>query len=289
MGLLTNLFKLVVPTLPAGYCPSSYQQLANDIIGGAQITFLIDTGNFLYNYGSSTPAPENRIFPWLNTDDGRWYTFQLGLWVSPVSPRDLVDGFRQMYLPAQGTPISTVWSLDAGDGTDGQPTLPDGTVNPSYVAPTVTTGAMWIVDYQMNGRFPVGAGEIPDSDLGAGKASVGIAQTGDSFGRSGEYAHTLTGDEGAVDQHTHPVGEFNVVGDDAFFNKTTDTTVPTYSGQYITGSGPLVPQTLTVANIFTLKANDGKGLVSVPHNTMPPYMGVWWLKHTSRRFYTRPA
>lgn len=278
MGLLTNLWKIVGPTLPSGYCPTSFQELSDALFGGAQVTFLIDTGNFLYNYGNATPAPENRIFPWLNTDDNLWWNFKFGLWIAPVSPRDLVDGFRQMYLPSAGTLESVVWGLDQGDGTD-----------PSVTPPTATTGAMWQVDHTIDGRFPVAAGIIPGSDLGSGNASVGIAQTGDSFGRSGEYAHQLTGLEGAVDQHVHPVGEFNVVGDDAFFNKTSETTVPTYSGQYITGSGPLIPQSLTVANIYTLKANDGNGVTSAKHNTMPPYMGVWWLKHTSRQFYTRPA
>jgi hypothetical protein len=292
MGLLTNLFKLVQPTLPAGYCPTSYQQLTDDLIGGTQVTFLIDTGNFLYNYGSSTPAPENRIFPWYCTLDNLWYNFQYGLWVSPVAPRDTVDGFRQMYLPAAGTLISTVWSLDSGDGTDGQPYLADNTTpNPAYVAPTATTGAMWIVDYAMNGRFPLGAGIIPDSDLGSGDASVGIAQTIDSFGREGEYAHLLTEDEGAVGQHDHPFGLANPGNNDAFFNQlNAPVATPTWNGYYITGSGSgstIIAE--TTADLSTLPSNDGYGKVSDKHNTMPPYMGVWWLKHTSRRYYTRPA
>lgn len=289
MGLLTNLFKLIQPTLPSGYCPTSYQQLVDDVIGGTQVTFLIDNGNFLYNYGSSTPAPENRIFPWYNTSNNRWYNFQLGMWVSPVAPRDLVDGFRQMYLPSAGTPINTAWSLDEGDGTDGQPTLPDGSVNPSYVPPTTTTGAMWIVDYQLNGRFPLGAGIIPDSDLGGGDASVGIAQTGDSFGREGEYAHQLTGDEGAVANHVHPMGYGNTGTGDLGLNFVIpDVTTPSYN-TFFNSSGAPSGAATTLANLITLQANDGNGVVSDKHNTMPPYIGVWWLKHTSRRFYTLPA
>ena len=291
MGLLANLWKLVGPTLPSGFCPTTFQELSDAIINGTQVTFLIDTGNFLYNYGSATPAPENRIFPWLNTDDGLWYNFKFGLWVSPVSPRDTVDGFRQMYLPAQGTPIATVWSLDSGDGTDGQPTLPDGSANPGYVSPTATTGAMWIVDYVLNGRFPLAAGIIPGSDLGSGAASVGIAQTGDSFGREGEYAHELTADEGAQDSHTHPFGVADPTSDDAFFNVIgpPSVTVPPYNAHFITGSGHGLQIAETTANLYTLPPNDGKGLTADPHNTMPPYIGVWWLKHTQRRYYTRPA
>lgn len=286
MGLLTNLFRLIGPTFPSGFCPKSYQELSDAIINGTQLTFLIDTGNFLYNYGSSTPAPENRIFPWLNTDDGLWYNFKFGLWVTPISPRDAVNGFRQMYLPAQGTPISTVWSLDSGDGTDGQPTLPDGSPNPSYVVPTATTGAMWIVDYTMNGRFPLGSGIIPNSDLGSGDASVGIAQTGDSFGREGEYAHELTDAEGATGQHIHPFGRYDSGA--ANFGFKPNTTVPVYTATVVqginTGTAPD-----TVANLFTLPTNDGNGVTPTKFNEMPPYIGVWWLKHTARRYYTRPA
>lgn len=283
MGLLTNLWKLIGPTFPAGYCPTSYQELSDAIINGTQVTFLIDTGNYLYNYGSTTPAPENRIYPWLNTDDGLWYNFKFGMWVSPVAPRDLVDGFRQMYLPVQGTLESAVWSLDSGDGTD--PSV-SGNV-------TLYSGAMWAVDHSMDGRFPVGAGTVPNSDLGSGSAQIGIAQPADSFARQGEYAHLLTDAEGAVGGHTHPFGLTNLAGgghaDDAFFAHTAVIPTTAYDGYYVTGSGVVVQATENQANLYTLKANDGNGVTSVAHNTMPPYLGVWWLKHTARKYYTRPA
>ena len=55
MSLLTQLVRLIPPSLRPGYCPSTYQELANDLIGGTRLTFLINNGNYLYNYGSSTP------------------------------------------------------------------------------------------------------------------------------------------------------------------------------------------------------------------------------------------
>lgn len=283
MGLLTNLFKLVSPTLPAGYCPTSFQQLADDFFNGAQVTFLIDTGNSFYNYGSATPAPENRIFPWLNTDDNLWWNFKFGLWISPVSPRDLVNGFRQMYLPAAGTLESAVWSLDSGDGTD-----------PSVTPPNAagTTGAMWKVDHTLDGRFPIGAGQIPGSDLGSGLASVGIAQTSDSFSRSGEYAHKLIADE--MRAHWHGVGDdgapgggdppimihrdWNIVG--GIIRRFEDT-----SGTETWGDGALLAAgTMGTTNPLADVIN-----LSDAHNTMPPYIAVWWLQHTTRKYYTRNA
>lgn len=293
MGLLTNLFRLTGPTLPAGYCPTSFQQLADDFFNGSQVTFLIDTGSSFFNYGSATPAPENRIFPWLNTDDGLWWNFKFGLWVAPVSPRDTVDGFRQMYRPPQGTLQSVVWTLDSGDGTDGQPTLPDNSPNPGYVAPTQTTGAMWIVDYQLNGRFPLGVGIIPNSDLGAGDAQVGVSQTGDSFGREGEYAHKLIADE--MRAHWHGVGTDGVVGgnDPPIMISRAWNVAPTNLTQRLQdspgagtwGDGPLFSAgTMGSTNPMTDVVNLSDG-----HQNMPPFIGVWWLQHTARRYYTRPA
>lgn len=283
MSLLTSLFRLVGPTLPAGWCPSTYQELADGLINGTQVTFLIDSGNFLYNYGSATPAPENRIYPWLYTPNGRWYTFQFGMWVAPVDPAELVDDFVKLWVPTAGTPESDLWSLDEGDGTD--PSVP-GNV-------TSTTGAMWQVFSTLAGRFPLGVGTIPDSDLGGGDASVGISQTGDTFGRQGEYAHQLTGAEGAVDQHTHPFGLSNNAagpnGDDAYFAQQGTTTVTGYNGTYITGSNGVIQAPLTQADLYTLKANNNAGVTSTKHQNMPPFLGVYFIKHTARTFYTLPA
>lgn len=293
MGLLTNLFKLVAPTLPSGYCPTSYQQLVDDIINGTQVTFLIDTGNSFYNYGSATPAPENRIFPWYNTNNNRWYNFQLGMWVSPVNPADLVSNFVKLWIPPQGTLVNDLFSLDEGDGTDPRPLLPDGSPNPSYVAPTATTGAMWTTVDSMQGRVPIGVGTIPDSDLGAGDASVGVSQPADSFGREGEYAHELTEAEGAVGAHTHKFGITNNDGgssaDDAFFSKGALETTENYTGWYVQGGGSPISQGFSQANLETLAANLGAGVESDKHNNMQPYLGVWFITHTARRFYVLPA
>lgn len=284
MGLLTNLFKLTGPTLPSGYCPTSFQQLADDFFNGAQVTFLIDTGSSFFNYGSATPAPENRIFPWLNTDDGLWWTFNFGLWVSPVNQSDLVDGFRRMYLPVAGTLESIVWILDGGDGTDPSVTPPN---------PAGTTGAMWKVDHNMDGRFPLGSGVIPNSDLGSGAASVGIAQIADSFGRQGEYAHKLIADE--MRAHFHGVGTDGQPGggDPPVMISRAWNVAPTAlterledtPGSATWGDGALFSAgTMGSTNPISDVINTSDG-----HNTMPPFMGVWFLQHTSRRYRTRPA
>lgn len=292
MGLLANLWKLVGPTLPNGFCPKSFQELADALINGTQVTFLIDNGNFLYNYGRDTPAPENRIFPWYNTRFNRWYRFQSGLWCSPVNPSDLVADFVKLWIPAPGTLESALWSLDEGDGTDPMPFLADGvTPNPAYVAPTPTTGAMWMVVRSMTGRVPIGVGEIPTSDLGSGPASVGVSQPADSFGRAGEYAHLLSDAEGGVGTHTHPIGKFDqtFATADHVLNKVALTPTAPYTGYFTAGGGTTAANPETDADIYTLQANNGNGVTAVKHNNMQPYLGVYFITHTSRLYYTLPA
>lgn len=172
MSILTSLFRLVPPSLRAGHCYANVQELVNDAIGGTQVTFLIQTGQFLYNYGATTPTSDNRLWPWLRTTDGRWYTFQFGMWCSPMDPSQREPSFRRMWKPAHPTPESALWSVDGGDGTD-----------PNTVPPTATTGAAWRVDHDMDGVFPVGVGVVPGTSPAQ---SITLHQTG------GEYEHVLT-------------------------------------------------------------------------------------------------
>lgn len=257
--------------MPTGWCPQTYQELIDAIINGTQVTFLIDTGNFLYNMGSVTPDPENRIFPWLFTGDGtyygRWYTFNYGLWVSPMDPSSRETTFRKMWKPANGTLESAVWSLDQGSGED-----------PSIVLPTATDGATWEVDHDMDGIFPVGVGTIPGSS-----DSIALGDTG------GEYEHTLTEAEGAVGQHVHPMGFGNTGTGDLglnFVNPAVST--PAYS-TFFNSSGAPSGTTTTSANLVTLPANNGSGVTADPFKIYPKYRGIYWVKPTARKFYTLPA
>lgn len=141
----------------------------------------------------------------------------------------------------------------------------------------------------MAGRVPIGVGIIPGSDLGAGDASVGVSDTVDSLGNTGEYAHKLTGDEGAVEDHVHPTGVCDPATDDGFFNIEASRPTSNWLGHYITGSGGTPATAETTANLLTLKAADGAGVVADKHNNMQPYLGVYFITHTARKFYVLPA
>lgn len=254
MSLLTSLFKLLPPSFKAGYCPKTVQQLANDIISGTQVTFLIQSGNFIFNYGSATPTADNRIFPWLNTTTGLWFTFQFGLWAAPYPvPADP----NVIWLYTGTNDAAGLWVFDGGDGTDPAGAPP----------PTPITGSFWQVKTELSARFPVGVGTLPST------TAIPLAGIG------GEEKHSLTVDE--MPPHTHP---FKVIA----YNSAAS------------GSGALTGGTNNNPNDGEFNGiTDNAGGVSngatppvytvTPHNTMPPYFGLYFIKRTARQFKTLPA
>lgn len=274
MSLLTQLIRLIPPSFKPNYCPKTWQQLANDVISGTQATFLVQAGNFLYNYGSTTPSPENRIYPWLNTPTGRWYTFQFGLWVSPhpIAPNSYL---RQLWTGTNdGTPATGIWAYDEGNG-----------VSPLVVAPTQTTGPFWQVDSTFDARMPIGPGTT------AGGTVITTDGQNPATSSGGSDQHTLTDAEGATGTHQHPFGLTNPGNDDAFFRKNgAAATVPGYTGYYITGSNGNIETGQTTADLVTLPpGTDGKGVTPTAFSILNPYRGAFIIGRTNRIFYTLAA
>jgi microcystin-dependent protein len=170
-----TLITLTPPSLPVGYCPLNYQTLANDIISGTQATFNSSIGNSFFNFGSSTPALNNQVYPWLD-EDGNWWVFNGGYW-NRKHPVSITSSERRIFI---GT-TNDLLSYDGGDGTS----------NP----PTNYTGAMWEVDTNFQARFPVGAGTFAASGV------VTVGGTTTSTAIAGEDQHTLTVPE--IPAHTH--------------------------------------------------------------------------------------
>ena len=169
-----TLITLTAPSLPANYCPASYQKLANDIIGGTQATFNSTIGNSFFNFGPTYPAINNRIFPWLD-QDGNWWIYDQSLWLR----KNIVaaSGYdRRIFV---GT-TTDLLSYDGGDGT---------------ATATTTTGPMWEVDTEFEARFPVGVGAFVAS------GAVAVMGKATSTAIVGEDQHTLTIPE--MPAHTH--------------------------------------------------------------------------------------
>lgn len=267
MGILANLFRMVGPTLRPGYCPTSWQQLSNDIISGTQLTALIDLGSVTFNFGATTPIPEMRIFPWIRTTDGRLYTFRDGVWTTPYQYDPGPNGLRLDWeAPVDGS-ASGLWQFGGGDGSD-----------PSVVSPTATTGSFWAVDTNYEGRVTMGPGAVSGTSNPTVTTTVG--QTG------GEGQHELDETEGGAEAHSHKMGVTNPASDDAFFRKVPVQTGLNYTGFYITGSNGPIEAAQTTADLETLQ-NTVDAIL--PHNNLQPYRVAYKIKRTGRIFLSLPA
>ena len=234
-----TLITLTPPNLPIGYCPTSYQTLANDIISNTQATFNSAIGNSFFNYGPTTPTLNNQVYPWLD-EDGNWWVRNQGNWArkNPVPINSLE---RRIF-------IGTTTDLQTYDG---------GNTN----APSAFSGPMWEVDTAFEARFPVGAGTFATSGV------VSVNGTTTSTAVAGEDKHTLV--VGEIPSHTHQILDqyINLVQ-----RGTADSSVfsPTNRSE---GTANLLPTT----------SSGG----SAAHNNLPPFYGVYFIKRTSRVYYTK--
>lgn len=234
-----TLITLTAPSLPVNYCPTNYQQLANDIIGGTQATFNSAIGNSFFNFGSTVPALNNQIYPWLD-ENGLWWVFGNGYWTR-INPVPASGSERRIYV---------------GNTTDLQ-TYDGGNTN----TPSNWSGPMWEVDTAFDARFPVGVGTFAASGV------VSVNGTTTSTAVAGEDKHTLV--VGEVPSHTHQILDqyINLVqrgsADSGVFSATNRSE----------GTANLLPTT-----------SSGGGAA---HNNLPPFYGVYFIKRTTRVYYTK--
>ena len=160
-------------------------------------------------------------------------------------------------------------------------------------APGVASGPMWEVDPQFAGSVPIGVGAIPGSSPAASIVQGGA--TSDSLGASGEYKHSLTPDE---IQHMHGVGQNpldvspDTEDDPAIqLHRTWDSGANNYVSSHNDMVAPGSTGYIDGANVHTGAFGTSKALADPDfpvvngHNTMQPYVGVFFLKRTARQFY----
>ena len=227
-----TLITLTPPSLPVGYCPTNYQQLANDVISGTQATFNSSIGNSFFNFGASVPALNNQVYPWLD-EDGNWWIYKDGYWLRK-NPVAIGSSERRVY-------VGTTTDLQTYDG---------GNTN------TLSnwSGPMWEVDTEFEARFPVGAGTFAASGVVVVQGKV------TSTAVVGEDKHTLTVPE--IPAHSHNF--FPLVTADA------------------NNGGANGVQYGTTANVATSSTGG-----DAAHNNLPPFYGVYFIKRTSRVYYTK--
>ena len=226
-------------TLPPNYCFTTWQQLYDDMI--AQLTGFLP-GNFsTFNYGDSTPSPDNRDKPWFRTIGGqpdRWYVYFSGGWFAPYRSPAGITGERMLWAGS----LNDLYAFDGGDGTP--------------VFDNALTGSFWQEDTAFAARFPIGPGTLP---------STTVINQGDT---GGEEKHVLTLPE-LPSTNNFPQKDWKVEG-----SGTGGISGPDVIAGDI-GTGPL-QATLTTGG--PLGSDTG-------HNNMPPYLGVYFAKRTTRAFY----
>lgn len=215
---------IIPPTLPSGFCFTTWQALFNYVLGHATVS--IPDGDLNFVISEEEPAAADRGKIWIRHDaDGapdRLYKYFNGEWLWPHE------------LPPSGNIIS-LWQGSASelttfDGGDSD-TLGD------------SSGPMWEIVTAFAGRFAVGVGTIPDALT---------AVTALSTGGAGQA--TLTTPNLPEHSHTYDITEGRGASGDG--------------GAAWTGDGT--------------EHDTGETGEGTPFNIVPPFVGVYFIKRTSR-------
>jgi microcystin-dependent protein len=187
----------------------------------------------------------------------RWFIYDGVNWLSPhpVPPNcpecRIWTGTEQ-----------ALWSYDGGDGSD-----------PSTNPPTANTGAMWVVETAFQFRFPLGVGTSPTGFDGNVPSAVAVLEQGGDervtlgTNQAGPHKHELIA---ALDSSPTvvPITDSNQVSsrpvdNTVGFDVINGTSAPAANGL----SGEMVGTTLS-------------------HQNMPPFVGVFFIKRSTRIYYT---
>jgi hypothetical protein len=180
-------------------------------------------------------------------EDGQWWIFDQGFW---VYKNPVVAGSYERRIFVGTT--NDLLSYDGGDGT---------------AVAGDTSGPMWMVDTLLDARFPVGVGTFTAS------GAVAVNGTATATSIVGEDQHTLSAPE--IPSHTHSLGANGkpAVFWDNFVQEAGGDGNPSFS------FNQSVPETST----STGGVIGGGGA----HNNLPPFYGVYFIKRTSRIYYTK--
>jgi microcystin-dependent protein len=160
-----------------------------------------------------------------------------------------------------------LWAYDGGDGS-----------NPASTAPTASTGAMWQVETLFQFRFPLGVG-ANTIGFDGNVASAAVVQE-----QGGDERVTLAPGETPPSSHTHFVAADDTLAITTF--PITATTVPAKQGSEGGATveyrlaGSALPATLGLTSLV------GTTLPATSHQNLPPFVGVFFIKRSTRIYYT---
>ena len=155
-------------------------------------------------------------------------------------------------------------------------------------APTIGSGPMWEIDAQFAGSVPVGVGLIPGSAATIAEPAGQVGKKQDSLGASGEYAHVLANAE--VAGHWHGVGtDGHAGGGDPpiMLHRDWNVAPDSYTERLenTAGTETWADGAATSAGVMGTTDAIASATPAAAHNTMQPYVGVYFIKRTARQFY----
>lgn len=237
--------------LPPNYCWPGSQQFYNDIV--ALLTGTVAGSPVNVSVSPNPPADLTAL--WVKTVGGfmEGIYLYLGQWIRP-HPCPPSGNERRLWRGlADGSIPNGIWSYDGGDGQD-----------PAVVTPHDAIGAMWTIDTDFEFKMPIGVGTNSVAYNGLHTA-INRNDTG------GEEKHELVISE--IPPHTHHLGSNGVA------------TLPADGHVAQAGTGASVGQ----PGLTDTDSAGGDGStppVTIPHNNMPPYIGVYFIKRTARLYIT---
>ena len=238
-----------VGSLASGFCPSTYQEMANAFAAIYSVTLAQGTGITII---ASASKPTDTTAVWLKLDSlgrpERLYYFAQGAWLS-LHPA--VPGTTIIWTSA----LPNFQTFDGGDNS--------GVIS-------AISGEMWKEVEELRARFPIGAGTLPSGTV------LAVGDTG------GEEKHTLTQAELPV--HNHFAFKAESVGDAAPNVSTTTYAARTFDDNDDNVERYRVKGTTNTADVG-LTGNVGNG---ESHQNLPPYLTVYFLRRTDRLFYAEP-
>lgn len=248
--------QVVIPVdagnLPLGFCPSTLQEQLNGFASVMSVTLALSSGATGIVVSSSKPAATNVL--WLQLDPLgrpiRLYWFGQGSWIS-LHPT--VPGLISIWV---GT-LPDFTTFDGGDAN----------------GLSATSGPMWEVVPDLQGKFPLGAGTLP---------SGAVVNTGDIAGNDKQPA---------ILDHSHTTGRQRSDTDDKTYLIEPSSASPTgLTGAIVDRSAPsgakLEAGLDTLTGVFTGTSNVNNLPSPNTVTVMPPYLGINFIRRTQRLYYS---
>jgi len=233
-------------SVPTETCFESIQQLYNTFINNT--TAYVAGGYSLFNYGDATPSVDDQDRPWIRT---------IGSYPDRIYSFVSGQWISKHSVPA-GSHVRQIWV-----GSEAQLKIYDGGEDAD--AKTMS-GPFWEIDTAMSAKFPVGVGDF------ASGSEVELKGSG------GEEKHKLTIEEMPPHNHANPDAADKNVWHDGQAG-------PDGTRSKHFGDGPSMAGITFAQNLLKDTGGNSSGVVD-GHNNLPPYYGVYFIKRTSRIYYT---